>query len=131
LGQVWVSKNPKTVHIDGGILRQGPQTNETRLALAILAQQITRCLRNVVAGYRLPHPRLRQRAIGLLSSALDCSAMTIERLEREGRTEFRDFADVEVDWDVDLAIVLLAAREEGAMYALERELERKSREATS
>jgi hypothetical protein len=112
------------------MLRRGPQIAESRLARAILAQQVARCLRDVVAGYHTPHPRLRQRAIGLLSSALDCSATTIERLEREGRTEFRDFADVGVDWDVDLAIVLLAAREEGGVDALWRKVERESRQAT-
>jgi hypothetical protein len=101
------------------MIRQGPKSAEEKLARAILAQEVARCLRNVVAGYRLPHPRLRQRAIGRMAMALDCSAMTVERLEREGATELRTFDDLEVVappalWDVWLGAAANAAEQADA-----------------
>jgi hypothetical protein len=116
---------PKTVQISGEMLRQGPQSDESRLARAILAQQVARCLKTVVAGYRLPHPRLRERAVGLLSAALDCSATTVERLEREGTVEQRDFSGLDVNWPLELVAIFVVAEEDAReRAACRREQER-------
>jgi hypothetical protein len=109
------------------LFSKGPKSEDQRLKRAILAQRVAQALEDVVRPYVLPHPRLRERTVSLLSAALECSTTTIERLAREGRSELRDFSGTEVDWgesdNIAFAVLIcLTAREEGGIDRLWREV---------